>query len=93
MYFENTNYAISHLLYDSKLAITQLCKLTQCTKAGTTQPQVSAQHNETTQSSLILKENLGDKTAHTLKNKAWTGSNPVPEGAEPCLSCLPLQAR
>lgn len=29
MYFENTNYAISHSLYDSKLAITQLHKLMQ----------------------------------------------------------------
>lgn len=78
MYFENINYAISHSLYDSKLAITQLCKLTQCTKAGTTQPQVSAQH-KTTQSWLILKENSGNETAHALRNKAWTGSNPAPE--------------
>lgn len=63
MYFENTNYAISHSLYDSKLAITQLCKWR--TKAGTTQPQVSAQHNETTWSLLTLKENSGNKWAHT----------------------------
>ena len=55
MYFENTNYAISHSLYDSKLAITQPRKPAQCTKVGTTQPQVSAQH-ETTQSLLNLKK-------------------------------------
>lgn len=76
MYFENTNYAISHLLYDSKLAIAQLRKLMQCTKAGITQPRVSAQHNATTQSLSILKENSGDKTTHALKNKAWTNSKP-----------------
>lgn len=48
-------------------------------QGGTTQPQLSAQHNETIPSLLILKENLGDKTAHALKHKAWTSSNPAPE--------------
>lgn len=75
MYFENTNYAISHSWYDSKRAIIQLGKLPQCTKADTAQPWVPAQHNQITQPLLILNKNSGNKTAHTLKSKAWTGSN------------------
>lgn len=75
MYFENTNYAISHSWSDSKRAIIQLGKLPQCTKAGATQPRVPAQHNQTTQPLLILNKNSGNKTAHALKNKAWAGSN------------------
>lgn len=40
---------------------TRQVQLPQCTKAGTTQPQVPAQHNQTTQTLLILNENLGNK--------------------------------
>lgn len=77
MYFENTNYAISHPQYDSKLAITQLWELTQCTKASTTQPQVPAQRSRIIRLLPIEKENSGSTIAHALKNKARTGSSPV----------------
>lgn len=57
MYFENTNYAISHSWYDSKRAIIQLGKLPQCTKAGT------APHSTTNPTFTDLKPKLGQSNS------------------------------
>lgn len=77
MYFENTNYAISHPQYDSKLPITQLRELARCTTASTTQPQVPALCGQIIPLLPIEKEISGSETAHALKNKARTDSSPV----------------
>lgn len=60
MYFENTNYAISRLLHDSKLAITQL-RESSCSTPSTTQPQVPAGNSQVTQLVPTHKENWGVK--------------------------------
>lgn len=70
MYFENTNYAISRLLHDSKLAITQLWELPQHTEhnpapsASTEQPAYpTATHPQ---------RKLGRKTVEACARGEWS---------------------